>query len=169
MFLKKTIYHILHYFIRSLQPTKLNNRIKKKILQLMGAKIGNNVSIDLGVIIYSPKYLVIGNDVTISSYSVITAGGGLEIKDNVMIGYGCKILSQNHKIPKDKKELIRNSGHELKKVYIKEGAWLASNVIVLPGVTIGEGAVIGAGSVVTKNVSSYTINVGVPCKTINNR
>lgn len=167
--MKIFIYRALDSLIRNLSSSSTNNRIKTKILQLMGASIGKDVSVDIGVIIRSPRGLIIGNNVVISSYSVITAGGGITIEDNVLIGYGCKILSLNHKIPSSKNQSLRYSGHDFKKVHISRDAWIASDVTILPGVEIGEGAVIAAGSVVTKNILPYTINAGVPCKIIKYR
>lgn len=53
-----------------------------------------------------------------------------------------------------------------KKVVIEDYAWIGSQVVILPGVTIGKGAIIGAGSVVTKDIPPMTVTVGVPCKVI---
>ncbi|MFC7056130.1 acyltransferase [Enterococcus alcedinis] len=139
------------------------------MLNFRGAKIGGNPFIDVGVIINSPKNLVVGDNVVISCYTVLTAGGSIKIEDDVMIGYKCNLLSQNHAIPKDVSKSIRFSGHTSHPIHIKKGAWLASNVTILPGVTVGEGAVIGAGAVVTKDVEDYSIYAGVPAKKIKDR
>ena len=64
---------------------------------------------------------------------------------------------------------IRNQGHICKNIMIEDVVWLGANVVVLGGVTIGKGCVIGAGSVVTKNIEAYSIAVGVPAKVIKNR
>lgn len=167
--MKKTIYIVLDFILRTLYPTVFNMKIKNKILLMFGAEIGRNLFLDTDVYIKSPKSLRIGNDVVISSYTVITASGEVEIEDSVMIGYGCKILSQNHIIPSDLSVPIRFSGHSKNKVVIKKGSWIASNVIIMPGVTVGEGAVIGAGSIVTKDVEPYSIYVGNPAKKIKSR
>lgn len=87
--------------------------------------------------------------------------GGIEVEDNVLIGPDVKILSVNHPLdPKNRRGVI------LKTVKIKRNAWLGAGVTVCPGVTIGENSVIGAGSVVTKDVPSNTVYAGVPAKFI---
>nr|WP_052268742.1 acyltransferase [Jeotgalibacillus malaysiensis] len=156
-------------FIRNLHPGKLNCRVKKKLLTLRGSRIGENLFLDIGVIIRSPNKMEVGSNVVISCYTVITAGGGLKIEDNVMIGYNCNILTQNHIIPHNISESIRFSGHKFDAVHIKKEVWIAANVTVLPGVTIGEGAVIAAGATVTKDVEPYSIYAGTPAKKIRSR
>lgn len=142
--------------------------IKRFFLCVAGAKVGNNVYIYPGVHIYSPKGFTIGNNVTISSNVIITAAGTVNIGNNVLIGYGSKILSANHRIP-DEHGMIFGAGHDFKPVVICDGAWIGANVVVLPGIRIGEGAVVAAGAVVTKNVDAYTIVGGVPIKVIRRR
>ncbi|MNP65237.1 putative acetyltransferase [compost metagenome] len=89
--------------------------------------------------------------------------GGIELEDNVLIGPDVKILSVNHPLdPENRRGVI------LKAVKIKRNAWLGAGVTVCPGVTIGENSVIGAGSVVTKDVPSNTVYAGVPAKFIKN-
>lgn len=89
--------------------------------------------------------------------------GGIEIEDNVLICPEVKILSVNH--PLDHKN---RRGVILKSVKIRRNAWIGAGVTVCPGVTIGENSVIGAGSVVTKDVPSNTVYAGVPAKFIKN-
>lgn len=89
--------------------------------------------------------------------------GGIELEDNVLIGPEVKILSVNHPLdPKNRRGVI------LKSVKIRRNAWIGAGVTVCPGVTIGENSVIGAGSVVTKDVPSNTVYAGVPAKFIKN-
>lgn len=167
--MKKVVSEFIDYIVRIIHPSKINCKIKCKLLKFKGANIDDNVWIDIGVVIKSPGKLKIGSNAVLSCYTIITAGGGIEIDDDVMIGYNCKILSQNHIIPRDLSQSIRFSGHRYDKVHIKRGAWIASDVTILPGVTIGEGAVVAAGSVVTKDVEPNCIYAGVPAKKIRNR
>ena len=89
--------------------------------------------------------------------------GGIELEDNVLIGPEVKILSVNHPLdPKNRRGVI------LKSVKIRRNAWIGAGVTVCPGVTIGENSVIGAGSVVTKDVPSNTVYAEVPAKFIKN-
>jgi acetyltransferase-like isoleucine patch superfamily enzyme len=110
----------------------------------------------------------IGNHVDFAWGVLITTGGGIEIGDRVLIGYGTKILSTNHVIPTNR-EKIFYSGHDKKKVTIEKDVWIGANCTIVAGVTIGEGSVIAAGSVVTKDVLPFTIVGGVPAKIIKNR
>jgi acetyltransferase-like isoleucine patch superfamily enzyme len=78
----------------------------------------------------------------------------------------CFIYCSNHKYD-DKAQLIEEQGSGVdKSIVINEGAWIGGNVTILPGVIIGEHAVVGAGSVVNKDVPEYTLFAGVPAKLI---
>ncbi len=80
-----------------------------------------------------------------------------------LIGPGCNIICTNHVLDADER---LKGGFCDKPVVIGDKTWLGANVTVLPGVSIGEGAVIGAGSVVTKDIPPYTVAVGNPCKVV---
>lgn len=87
--------------------------------------------------------------------------GGIYIEDDALIGPRAMLISVGHnEDPAHRRDLV------LKSVRIKQGAWLGANVTVLPGVTIGENAIIGAGAVVTKDVPANTVVTGVPAKTL---
>ncbi|SHG08519.1 sugar O-acetyltransferase [Chryseobacterium sp. OV279] len=85
--------------------------------------------------------------------------------DNVFIGPNCSFYTAGH--PLDAKQ--RNEGLEYAHpIKIGDNVWLGGNVVVLPGVSIGNNAVIGAGSVVTKDIPDYAVAVGNPCRIIKN-
>ncbi|WP_066874463.1 sugar O-acetyltransferase [Clostridium mediterraneense] len=105
----------------------------------------------------------LGNGVFINKSCMFVDLGGIDIEDNVLIGPEVKILSVNHPL-----DPINRRGVILKSVKIKRNAWLGAGVTICPGVTIGENSVIGAGSVVTKDVPSNTVYAGVPAKFIKN-
>ena len=87
--------------------------------------------------------------------------GGITIEDEVLIGPKVNLITENHPIdPKDRRALIT------KPILIKRKAWIGAGVTILPGVTIGENAVVAAGAVVTKDVPDNTIVAGVPAKII---
>jgi acetyltransferase-like isoleucine patch superfamily enzyme len=144
------------------------NKIKSLFLRMCGAEIGKNVIFYPGVWIVPPNKLKIGNDVDLAKDVMITCNGGVEINDRVLIGYGTKILSSNHNIP-EKKGRIFGAGHTHSKIIIENDVWIGCNCVILPGVRIGEGAVVAAGSVVTKNVPPFSIVAGVPAKVIKER
>lgn len=105
----------------------------------------------------------LGKNIFINKSCMFVDLGGIELEDNVLIGPDVKILSVNHSLdPKNRRGVI------LKGIKIKRNAWLGAGVTVCPGVTIGENSVIGAGSVVTKDVPNNTVYAGVPAKFIKN-
>jgi acetyltransferase-like isoleucine patch superfamily enzyme len=110
----------------------------------------------------------IGNHVDLAWGVLITTSGGVEIGDRTLVGYRTLILSANHNIP-PRPGTIFGSGHTKKKVTIANDVWIGAHCMILPGVTIGEGAVIAGGSVVTKDVAPFEIVGGVPAKVIKTR
>jgi acetyltransferase-like isoleucine patch superfamily enzyme len=95
----------------------------------------------------------------------IETSGGVTIGDRTLVGYGTKIFSRNHLIPPNRGNIF-GAGHSFKAVSIGHDVWLGANVIVLPGRTIGDGAIVGAGSVVTKDVAAYTVVAGNPARLV---
>ena len=114
--------------------------------------------------------LIIGSNTYIGEYNNIRAGGGLiQIGNNCSISQHISIIASNHKY--DKSSLIRSQLWDLKNNYviIKDDVWIGANVVILPGVTVSKGAIIGAGSVVTKDVPEYAIVIGSPARVIRYR
>jgi len=115
--------------------------------------------------ILSPMQIDYGHQVNIHegvfiNHSVcMSAAAGVEIEENVQIAPQVTILTVNHDL-KDKMII------KCKPVVIKKDAWIGARVIILPGVTIGKNAVVGAGAVVTKDVPDNSVAVGNPAKVI---
>lgn len=95
---------------------------------------------------------------------LIDCSAKVTIEQDVFTGHGIMILTNQHDMTKFGHQ--RKLSSIKKPVHIKEGAWLASKCIILPGVTIGKHAVIGAGSVVTNDVPDYAFYAGNPAKFI---
>lgn len=107
--------------------------------------------------------IVLGKNVFINSNCYFMDGAKITVGDNVFIGPSCGFYTANH--PLDYQ--TRNQGIEQAlPILIGNNVWLGGNVIVLPGVKIGDGCVIGAGSVVTKDIEANSVATGVPCKVI---
>jgi maltose O-acetyltransferase len=121
-----------------------------------------------GVIICYPYRLNLGFNVFINRGTYITARAEITIGDNVMIGPNVVINSGMHKY-KQRDKLIRDQGHKLESIIIGNDVWIGANAVIMPGVEIGDGAVIGAGAIVTKSIPEYAIVVGVPAKVISFR
>ena len=135
------------------------------------------------------SFLKLGDDVHLARFCTLRAGeggitvrdgaginmrcfldgnGGLEIGPNTLLSPGVQVISGNH-VFDDPDMPIRFQGTHYGKVTIGEDCWLGTNVLVLPGVTIGRGAVVGAGAVVTKDVPEYGIALGIPAKVVGHR
>ena len=121
--------------------------------------------------IWSEHLLRIGNDVHLHAFTYIFAGGGVTIGDGTMISANCSISSVTH--PKNSGERHR---HDVtpddraeplcRPVVIGRNVWLGMGAIILPGVTVGDHAIIGAGAVVTKDVPEKTVVVGNPARVL---
>lgn len=143
--------------------------LKRVLLRVLGAKLGKRVMIYPGVwIVPISRRLTIGDDVDLSRGVMITTPGRVNIGDRVLLGYNAKILSTNHNIPNGRGRVF-GAGHTSAPVTIERDAWIGSNAIVLPGVTVGEGAIVAAGAIVTKSVAPYMICAGVPAVVIGER
>ena len=95
-------------------------------------------------------------------------GGQIIIGDNCLIGPGVVMRTASHCF--EKKEVnIREQGHQIADILIEDECWIGANAIILGGVHIGKGAIIGAGAVVTKDIPSMAIAVGVPAKVLKYR
>ena len=129
---------------------------------------GENFYAHTGISILYPKNITIGNNVSINRYTTITARAPINIGNNVLIGPFVVITSSNHEY-RNKEELILNQGHNDKPIIIEDDVWIGAHSVILPGVTIGKGSVLAAGSVVTKNVEPYSVVGGVPAKLIKQR
>jgi len=105
----------------------------------------------------------IGSYCTVNPYCILYGGGGLQIGNSVRIAAQTVIIPSKH-IFEDPETLIRLQGIEAEGIVIKDDVWIGTGVRVLDGVTIGQGSIIGAGAVVTKDVPEYAIVTGVPAR-----
>lgn len=113
---------------------------------------------------YSPK-LIIGDNVNIGQNCHITLAERIEIESDVVCTARVTITDISH-VADDKNLAILNQGIVTKPVKICKGAFIGNNATILPGVTVGEHAIVGAGAVVTKDVPNYATVVGIPARLI---
>ena len=107
------------------------------------------------------KCLTVGENVFINHGFTCMASGGVTIEDGVMIGPEAALITANH----DFTDLNRL---QFKPIVVKKGAWIGARAIILPGITVGEGAVVASGAVVTHDVPPKTIVGGNPARFIKN-
>lgn len=145
------------------------NKISHYLRAWSAKLILNNCGEEIGIgrkAVFS-KNISIGNRSGIGEKCEVL--GKCTIGDNVLMGPECVIYTRNHKFMDKNKLIISQGVSEELPVTIGNDVWIGRRVIILPGVNIGNGAVIAAGSVVTKDVPSYTLVGGNPAKVIKER
>ena len=139
------------------------NVILNDFINLYGCKIDDNTKI--GPFVEVQKNAFIGKRCKISSHTFICEG--VKIEDDVFVGHGVMFI--NDKYPRatsESGELQTDDDWEVVPIVVKQGASIGSNTTLLCGITVGSGAIIGAGSVVTCDVPDNTIVAGNPAKII---
>ncbi|MEA2283043.1 MAG: hypothetical protein QOK21_3650 [Solirubrobacteraceae bacterium] len=131
--------------------------------RLAGADVGRDVSIARGVRLSVRRGLRIGDRAIVNAGVLLDARGGLRIGDDVNISPGVRIYTADH----DPRSL--DFAGRMRGVTVGPHAWIAAHAIVLPGTSIGEGAVVGAGAVVHGTVAAWTIVAGNPARPIAER
>ena len=129
----------------------------------MGA-VGEGSYIYRRASIYQPARVRLGRNVVINDFVHVWGGGGVEIGDDSLIAAHCVITSQTHEIDALARGLLWRETNANAPVRIGRNVWLGSGAIVLPGVTIGDDAVVAAGAVVTSDVPAGALVAGVPAR-----
>lgn len=159
----KTIFEELLVFMLHFTGLIPSHTIRKLFYEIGGIKIGEGSSIHMGLTMYRPWGISIGSDTIIGEKATIDGRGKVTIGDHVDIASEVMIYTSEHDINDE-----RFKAH-VAPVVISDYVFIGPRAIILPGVTLGKGAVIGAGAVVTKDVPEYTIVGGVPAKQIGER
>lgn len=135
--------------------------IRNFLSLIIGSEIHESLTVFTPLHINYGKHTKIGKNVFINFDCVFLDLGGITIEDNVLIAPKVSLLTEGHPTAiEDRHSLIP------KPIHIKKNAWIGANVTILPGVTIGENAVVAAGAVVSKDVPDNTIVGGIPAKMI---
>ena len=142
--------------------------LRYSALNALGVARESNVSVREDVYLLNPHGLKIGRNVSIHPLCYIDAAGGVDIGDDVSIAHGVSIMSTSHEFS-DLKIPIKDQGVASRPTRIESGCWIGAQTVILGGVTIGRGAIVGAGAVVTHDVRADTVVGGVPAQEIKRR
>src|SRR5699024_1245379 len=140
-----------------------NSHTQEEIVQLFTELTGRDV--DPSFVCFPPFYSNFGKNISFGKDVFLNMGctfqdrGGIHIGDGTMLGMNVTIATLNHELEPDKRHLTK-----AEPVHIGQNVWIGSSATILPGVKIGDNAVIGAGAVVTKNVDPNTVVAGVPAQ-----
>ena len=140
---------------------KLGAHVKlSQFINLYGCTIGDNVKI--GAFVEIQKNAFVGNNCKISSHTFICEG--VTIEDDVFIGHSVAFINDTYPRATADGKLQTESDWKVEKTLVKKGASIGSGATILSQVTIGENSIVGAGSVVTKDVPANTIVAGNPAR-----
>jgi len=149
---------------KNINNVKLGSGVKIfDFVNLYGCSIDNDTKI--GTFVEIQKNATIGKNCKISSHTFICEG--VHIADNVFVGHNVTFI--NDKIPRATTadgQIQSEADWKVVETFVKNGASIGSSATILCGITIGENSIVGAGSVVTKDVPANTIVAGVPAKVI---
>jgi acetyltransferase-like isoleucine patch superfamily enzyme len=149
--------------------TSMMSLCKKKF-----KKFSNSAEVRPGAFIVGCSNIEIGDRVVLRPGTMLFGELGegeigksyIIIEDDVMIGSGVHLYTNNHRFDLMDIPIIDQGYYDSKQVVLKKGCWIGANAIILPGVTIGENSVVGAGSVVTKSIPDRVVAVGSPARII---
>ncbi len=158
-FLSAAAYYIYNNFVTHFPSYKVRHWYLQHIFQI---KIGKSSSVHMGCFI-TGKNITIGNHSVINRRCYLDGRIGIVIGDNVSISPEVYIVSLTHD-PQD--ELFQVFG---KPVVLEDYVWIGARALLIPGVTLGKGCIVGAGSVVTKSFDKFLIIAGVPANCIGKR
>ncbi len=143
----------------------LGKTLRKLCGKLILEKCGKKVNIERGAIFSSRVSLGNNSGIGINA----SLGGKVSIGDNVMMGPNCTFYSRNHAFDRLDIPMCEQGFQEEKPIVIGNDVWIGGHVIILAGVHVGNGAIVGAGAVVTKDVPDYAIVGGNPAKVLKYR
>jgi acetyltransferase-like isoleucine patch superfamily enzyme len=138
-------------------------QIRDRLSEITGTPLDESTTVFAPFYTNFGRFTKIGKGVFINHACSFLDLGGITIEDDVLLGPRVNLVTENHPLdPASRKDLI------CKPIVIKRKAWIGAGATILPGVTVGENAVVAAGAVVSKDVPANTIVGGVPAKHIKN-
>lgn len=174
---KRISFFIFKYSVLYKKNVTVDNTVKL-YFNKGNLDISNDVVIGAYTVLYAidsdhsskKGMLKIGSDTSIGEFNNIrAAGGSIVIGNNCLISQFVTIVASNHNIERDKNINIQCWDEKKAGVIIGNDVWIGANCVILPGVEIGNGCVVAAGSIITKNISENSIVMGAPGKVVKER
>ena len=154
---------------------KIGNSVLLECFSKQGITLDDGVTIDeyatlkcKGSIRSQGKGIIIGMNTSLGLRNFLHGGGGIRIGKDCLLGPDVRIFSLNHNFGNTVRP-IRLQGESGSEVIIEDNVWIGAGTTILPGVRIGSGSIVGAGSVVTKNFGMNSVMAGVPARLIKSR
>jgi acetyltransferase-like isoleucine patch superfamily enzyme len=135
------------------------DEVRKYLGEIIGTKVDESTTVFPPFHTNFGKFIQLGRNIFINHACSFLDLGGITIEDEVMVAPRVNIMSENHPVEADKRKTLIPDA-----VKIKRNAWIGAGAMILPGVTVGENAVVAAGAVVSKDVPANTVAAGVPAK-----
>ncbi|WP_234736942.1 WcaF family extracellular polysaccharide biosynthesis acetyltransferase [Tellurirhabdus bombi] len=158
----RLIWGLVSIFLFRLSPKPLH-AWRSFLLRCFGAKVGRGVHVYPGVKVWAPWNLVLDDECGIANGAILYSQGKITIGQRAVISQGAHICAGTHDYTQPGFPLITMP------IQIGAHAWVAAEAFVHPGVSIGDGCVVGARSVVTKSMPPWMVCAGHPCKPLKER
>lgn len=137
--------------------------LRNALLRVFGAKVGSPVRIRASVLVEQPWNLSIGDNSSIGDRAIVYCLGPVTIGKHVSVSQGAHLCAGTHDYRQADMPLLRPP------IVIEDSAWIAADAFVGPGVTVGEGAILGARAVAMKSLEAWTIYSGNPAQRVRER
>ncbi len=160
---KRLFWEMARFFLFRPWPYFLGRKFRNWLLRCFGAKMGKHVSVFPSANVWVPWNLMAGEYVAIDRNVYLYSADKITIGSKVAISDGAFICTASHDISYASRPLTTAP------ITIEDGVWIGARAFIMPGVTIGEGAVVAAGAVVTKNVEPWAVVGGNPAKVLKYR
>lgn len=138
-----------------------SGRLRARLLRWCGARVGRRCFLRGGMRIQESFDFCIGDEVFLNAGCTLDGSAPIEIGDRVQLGFEVALITGNHRMNMPDQ---RAGEHCALPIRIGAGVWIGARAIILPGVTIGEGAVVAAGAIVTRDIPPHTLAAGVPAR-----
>jgi acetyltransferase-like isoleucine patch superfamily enzyme len=137
------------------------DQVRKLLTEITGSEVDETTTVAIPFFTNFGRFITIGKRVYVNHACTFLDMGGITLEDDVLIGPKVNLVTENHPLdPVNRRALI------CRPIVIKRNAWIGAAATILPGVTIGENAVVAAGAVVSKDVPANTVVGGVPANVI---